>query len=97
MKAVRKGDHVSFFCMGCDHPHTLAIKPAPSPSWHFDGDFENPTFRPSVHVNPPGPHHAPSHPICHSFVTDGEIHYLNDCTHGYVGVYEMMEYPEDWK
>ena len=23
--------------------------------------------------------------ICHSFVTDGKIHYLEDCTHSYAG------------
>lgn len=97
LRSLNGVDHVSFFCLGCNHPHTLALRPAPSPSWIFDGNLEQPTISPSVHVNPPGEYHTKSHPICHSFVTDGEIQYLSDCTHGMVGTYEMPEYPKDWQ
>lgn len=43
--------------------------------------MERPTFRPSMLVT--YAEHLPKHPArrCHSFVTDGEIHYLGDCTH----------------
>lgn len=33
--------------------------------------------------------------VCHSFVTDGKIQFLSDCTHALAGqTVEMLEYPE---
>ncbi len=34
---------------GCGRVGALAFKPAPSPSWHWDGNREKPTLSPSVH------------------------------------------------
>lgn len=41
----------------------------------FNGDADKPTFSPSLMYN-----FIPGR-ICHSFVTDGRIQYLDDCTH----------------
>ncbi|MGD9921438.1 MAG: DUF6527 family protein [Pseudorhodoplanes sp.] len=34
---------------GCGRLGALTFKPAPSPSWHFDGNRARPTLSPSVH------------------------------------------------
>lgn len=34
---------------GCGRSGALAFRPAPSPSWHWDGNRDKPTLRPSVH------------------------------------------------
>ena len=75
------------------------------PSWQFNGDYDRPTFAPSVLVT--SGHYTPSHPgpecwctynerhpetpssfrceRCHSFVRDGQIEFLSDCTHALAG------------
>lgn len=47
--------------------------------WTFNGDFEKPTFRPSMRVD------YRNGLITHCFVTDGQIQYLSDCTHDMAG------------
>lgn len=56
--------------------------------WDFNGDFEKPTVRPSIFVNPQGHSYTPK---CHSFISDGKIQYLNDCTHELAG--QTVELP----
>jgi hypothetical protein len=34
---------------GCGRTGALAFRPAPSPSWHWDGNRDKPTLTPSVH------------------------------------------------
>ena len=49
-------------------------------------DLDKPTVSPSLLQNfVPGI-------ICHSFITDGKIQYLNDCTHKLAG--QTIELPE---
>jgi Family of unknown function (DUF6527) len=76
---------VAFMCPGCRELHQIRTRPAPSPSWDYNGNPDAPTFQPSVFVNPPGPYHNPAVPSCHSFVTDGRIQFLGDCTHALAG------------
>lgn len=45
-------------------------------NWSFNGDFEKPTFRPSMLNLTTGEHF---------FVTDGKIQYLSDCRHSMAG------------
>lgn len=49
--------------------------------WTFNGDFEKPTFTPSMLVNA----HIPGAVRSHFFVTDGKIRYLSDCDHELAG------------
>lgn len=60
-------------CPGCNEPHSFQVG-----RWAFNGDTDRPTFSPSLVVAGPGPR-------CHSFVTDGHIQFLADCTHSLVG------------
>jgi hypothetical protein len=64
------GDMIEFYCEGCERTHVI------NHTWQFNGDNEKPTFQPSVLANG-----GESGRNCHSFITDGVIKYLGDCTH----------------
>ena len=69
---------VIWWCPGCNLPHRVTTQP-PGPVWTWNGDRQFPTFTPSVLVtwdNPEPPHH-----VCHSFVKEGQMQFLGDCTH----------------
>jgi len=56
--------------------------------WEFNGDVDKPTFSPSILVR----HHEWTvEKVCHSFVRDGKIEFLNDCTHELAGKTVPME------
>jgi hypothetical protein len=52
--------------------------------WGFNGDLERPTFTPSILSRTPRGEGKPDF-VCHSFVRDGRIQFLNDCTHALAG------------
>jgi hypothetical protein len=88
-----------FYCEGCKGTHMV------NESWTFNGDYERPTFSPSILVR--SGHYMPEHNgdvcwctynaehpddpapfkcmVCHSYVTDGKIEFLPDCTHDLAG------------
>lgn len=74
------GIHV-FRCPACCCNHFADDR------WKFNGDYERPTFTPSLLIQ------YADQKICHSFVTDGKIQYLSDCTHELAG--QTVEIP-DW-
>jgi hypothetical protein len=102
-----EGGRLGFHCPGCNEMHQVRVVPdGGAPCWGFNGDYERPTFTPSVLVR--SGHHLPEHPagkpcwctynaahpeqppvftcdVCHSFVTDGQIQFLGDCTHALAG------------
>lgn len=78
----RSGGHLKFWCPGCVEAHVVRIAPTPSP-WEWNGDTQRPTLSPSVLVNP-GRANPASH-VCHSFVRDGYIEFLSDCSHELAG------------
>ncbi len=68
-------------CPGCKCCHWFKTT-GKEPRWSFNGDMENPTINPSLLVrssNANGP------TVCHSFIKDGNIQFLNDCTHDMAG------------
>lgn len=84
MKVKVVADHVYFECPGCKGIHGITTAPG---RWTFNGDVERPTFSPSVLCSwPPNPDR------CHSFVRDGRIEFLSDCTHSLAG--QMVDLPE---
>jgi hypothetical protein len=98
---------VLFWCPGCDSAHQIRVDPAFGSAWGFNGDGNAPTFTPSVlvrsghFIEPQGKHcdrsGDPEWPCncvcCHSFVTEGRIQFLTDCTHELAG--QTVDLP-DW-
>lgn len=83
-RVLAKGEDDSFWfmCPGCDGP--IRIK-----GWLWDGNAECPTFSPSILST------MPNH-RCHSFIRDGKIEFLSDCSHELKG--QTVDLPElpDW-
>jgi len=86
-------------CPGCDCTHQIFTGNGPGPSWSFNGDPDRPTFSPSLLVKmtrcDPETHLAipgASKMVCHSFIKDGKIQFLGDCTHPLAG--QTVEIPE---
>lgn len=72
-------------CPACEIGHGFKVG---QNGWTFNGDFEKPTFSPSLLVRGgTGPNS-----ICHSFVREGKIEFLSDCTHDMAG--KTIDLPE---
>lgn len=93
-----EGGRLMFWCPGCDGAHAVTIGQGPGPRWDFNGDYGKPTFTPSILVQGTQPitddkharimrgeHVEPRPFVCHSFVRDGQIQFLSDCTHELAG------------
>lgn len=83
-KFKRLGDRWIFECPGCGCAHFVNDR------WQFNGDVDKPTVKPSILAQFT---EGREKVRCHSFVTDGNIRYLNDCTHDLAG--SVVEIP-DW-
>jgi hypothetical protein len=98
----------TFECPGCGHHHqiwTVPLEPG-GPSWGFNEKLDQPTFTPSLLVRcghyVPGQKQPPNCDycnegcdscfVCHSFITDGKIQFLSDCTHKLAG--QTVELPD---
>ncbi|MEL7600579.1 MAG: DUF6527 family protein [Proteiniphilum sp.] len=83
-----KLSHLIFHCPGCNEIHIVDSR------WTFNENVNAPTVSPSVLVryrHPKG--HSNENPapvdysgeyveeVCHSFIRDGKIQFLSDCTH----------------
>lgn len=79
----------SFHCPGCEHDHYIHTNKNLEPCWDFNGDIGKPTVNPSIRVRGI---RAGVPTLCHSFIKDGKIQYLNDCTHHLAG--KTVELPE---
>lgn len=86
-----EGRAASFWCPGCASAHVVNVERPEGeagPCWGFNGNADAPTFTPSILVtyngSDAGIDDAPP-AICHSFVTDGQIVFLGDCTHALAG------------
>ncbi len=93
--------NVIFACPGCMDLHVIRISGEGRPCWGYNGDPLAPTFTPSILVRSVqtvqnenyewtgewvyGPDGKALPSICHSFVTDGRIQFLPDCTHNLAG------------
>jgi hypothetical protein len=92
---------VAFDCPGCTMTHVVNVAAHPSlPNhhvWGWNQSMERPTFTPSLLVRTG--HHVTGQKaeecnveregiacaVCHSFVRDGRIEFLTDCTHALAG------------
>lgn len=75
-----EGGRLMFRCPGC-HGATHAVS---EPRWTWNGDAERPTLAPSIVIRVPRADGRPD-AVCHSFVRDGQIEFLTDCTHALAG------------
>ena len=80
---------VAFHCPGCEYGHQIPV--TGRRAWQWNGLFDKPTLTPSILVNRGSSN--PEVPTCHSYVTDGRIQFLADCTHKLAG--KTVELP-DW-
>ena len=91
VKQLSNGD-CWFRCPGCGHDHCMPTNRDAGPNWKFNGDVDKPTFAPSVLVKAAG---KAEQYRCHSFITDGRIRFLGDCSHEYAGkVMDMFDVNE---
>ena len=72
----KKGVH--FWCPGCNAVHGITYEPE---GWTWNGSVERPAFSPSVLVTTA----RDDKTVCHSFVREGRIEFLGDCTHVLAG------------
>lgn len=96
VRKLLRGGQV-FFCPGCKHTHAVNTTAAKGgPRWTYNDNADRPTFAPSIKVTAHWSEHDASmkDDICHSFVADGIIQYLGDCTHELAGQFIVMpEWP----
>lgn len=81
--------YASFECPGCGFNHGPVIARTDGqahPMWTWNNDLERPTFAPSLLVQ------YGDKSVCHSFVRDGRIEFLSDCTHALAG--QTVDLPE---
>ena len=82
-----------FFCPACDSPHAVRVNTHGS-GWGWNGSVDAPTLTPSVFSNQH--RDCPDLPACHSFVTEGRIQFLADCTHAMAGqTVDLPDWPGD--
>lgn len=91
----RSGDKIFFECPGCQMLHGINVESDAYPRWTWNGSVDRPTFQPSVLVRYPWrllESGEREQVTCHSFVTDGRIQFLDDCTHALAG--QTVDLPE---
>lgn len=81
------GSHLLlFWCPGCRTHHGITVAgvsaPRNAPCWTFDGDFQCPTVSPSVRTKWEGGDEVR---VCHLYIRQGRLVYLNDCNHDLAG------------
>ena len=79
---------VFFFCPGCGNAHKVQVGEEQTPRWEWNGSLVKPRFSPSVRVQS-GNESGPT--VCHSYVRDGVIEFLSDCTHALAGKNVSLE------
>lgn len=73
-----------FFCPGCEEPHAFEV-----PRWTFNGNYQNPTFSPSLLCRLPVK-------VCHLFLRDGKLRFHSDCRHSLAGQTVPLPEPPEW-
>lgn len=91
------GDMYKFYCPACKECHWVAVGPrsvwGDSPRWSFNENFDSPTINPSLLVTYKMPE---GEKRCHSFIREGKIQYLSDCTHEMAGkTVDIPEFPNE--
>lgn len=80
------GEYI-FYCRGCESCHLFDSR------WQFNNDLSQPTFSPSLLVKYTI---GDEQHICHSFVREGNMEYLSDCTHKFAGMTVPLLDESEW-
>lgn len=91
--AARFADRLRFWCVGCDSIHEVTLS-GPH-AWGWNGTLEQVTLSPSVLVR--FFNGSEERGRCHSFVEDGRIRYLDDCSHGLRGLTVPLTPVNGWR
>lgn len=100
-----EGGYLFFFCPGCGEAHMIrARQSGEARGWDFNGDYDRPTFSPSIKVQgkrritdeeyeriKAGEKLDIPDMCCHSFIREGRIEFLSDCTHALAGQTVKLE------
>lgn len=70
------------WCPGCDRTHVLPTGLPYTMTWEFDGNLEQPTFRPSFKNTWPSPK---GDRVCHYNLVAGQLQFCDDSTHALSG------------
>lgn len=86
-------ERIVWKCPGCRSMHGVPIPPHPK-AWSWNSSLNEPTLSPSVVVSYQDiggglPKDRPA--LCHCFIRDGKIQFLDDCTHDHAGKTVEME------
>jgi hypothetical protein len=100
VRTINEGEEqyraVSFGCPGCGWCHFLPVDgdSTKRPVWGWNNEMDMPTLTPSILMRTQRRKKESSEPfdesqieqvVCHSFVTNGRIQFLGDCTHALAG------------
>ena len=87
---------LSALCPACGFEHSFRVDLEGhghwDDAWSFDGNYDSPTFSPSMGANLR--RQEEHHPRCHSFVKAGVWQFLKDCTHEMAGQHVPMVPPD---
>lgn len=75
---------MQFICPGCSNIHLLNVGKTTNPRWEWNKSEEKPTLSPSINFTIAN-YDGTIRVRCHSFVREGRIQFLNDCTHNLAG------------
>ena len=80
---------LTFYCEGCEMSHSIIYEGTSGPIWKWNNSLDKPTIKPSIKAQwvktNPKTHLKVRDMICHSYVKEGMLEYLTDCTHKLAG------------
>lgn len=99
LREVTRGDKtyqvLMFVCPGCiaggpdgyEGIHELPVNsPNATPSWDWNGSLDRPTLKPSILTHSSEtPDQVKIFARCHSYLTEGNFHFLEDSEHSLAG------------
>jgi len=74
--------HIRLHLPGPMPNRILPVQPNSPKGWNWNGSVDAPTVLPSV-LSRGGREGRET--VCHSFITDGRVQFLTDCTHEFAG------------
>jgi len=88
------------WCPACKAGHPFLVKvpniKTSKPLWSFNGDYDRPSFAPSMRIFWTDRKTSQEHTVCHYFLTDGQIKYCEDSPHKFAGkTIDLPDFPEE--